>query len=187
MKYNPNLHNRQSIRLKGYDYSQNGFYFVTICIWQKESLLGVIDNHTIILNTYGEIVYSNWFYLTTVYPYINLDAFMIMPNHIHGIIEITDNNQHHKKHGLSEIIRSLKTFSARKINRFRQTKGFPVWQRGYYEHIIRNETSLNNIREYIFNNPTNWCDDEIYTENIFYFPKQFNIKGIGNMINNHKN
>ncbi|MGD1716461.1 transposase [Dapis sp. BLCC M172] len=119
----------------------------------------MIDNYKIIFNRYGKIVDFNWFNLTTVYPYINLDAFMIMPNHIHGVIEITDNNQHHKRHGLPEIIRSFKTFSARKINRLRQTKGVPVWQRGYYEHIIRSETSLNNIREYIFNNPINWCND----------------------------
>ncbi len=81
----------------------------------------------------------------------------------------------------------FKNFSARRINQLRKIKGVPVWQRGYYEHIIRSETSLNNIREYIFKNPINWCNDEIYTENIFSFPRQFHIKGIGNMINNQKN
>ncbi|MDY7004529.1 MAG: transposase [Cyanobacteriota bacterium] len=116
-----------------------------------------------------------------------LYAFIIMPNHIHRIIEITDNNQHQKRHSLPEIIRGLKTFSARRINQLRKIKSVSVWQRRYYEHIIRNQTSLNNIREYIFNNLINWCNDEINTEKIFSFPKQFNIKGIGNIINSHKN
>ena len=186
MKYNPNIHHRRSIRLKGYDYSQPGSYFVTICIWKKECLLGYIYKHKMILNTSGEVVQFNWFNLTKVYPYINLDTFVIMPNHIHGIIEIKDDDKYKKRHGLPEIIRGLKTFSARRINQLRKIKGVPVWQRGYYEHIIRNEKSLNNIREYIVNNPLNWCQDEIYPDNVFSFPKQFNIIGIGNLFNNYK-
>ncbi len=159
MKYNPDIHNRRSIRLPGYDYSQPGAYFVTICIWQRECLLSEIQDGNILLSNYGEAVNFNWLNLIRVYPHIELDSFVIMPNHIHGIIIIKSQN---KNHSLSEIVRCFKTFSARRINQLRSVTGIPVWQRGYYEHIIRNQTGLSKIQEYIINNPYNWESDEIY-------------------------
>jgi REP element-mobilizing transposase RayT len=82
-----------------------------------------------------------------------------MPNHIHGIIIIKSQNQ---SHSLSQIVRCFKTFSARRINQLRSVTGIPVWQRGYYEHIIRNQTGLSKIQEYIINNPYNWESDEMH-------------------------
>ena len=162
MKYNPDIHNRQSIRLREYDYSQPGAYFVTICIYHKQCLLGEIKDQTVILNCYGEVVKFNWFNLTRVYPSIELDSFVIMPNHIHGIIILTDHS-----HTLSKVVQGFKTFSSRRINQLRSLSKVPVWQRGYYEHIIRDENALQKIREYIVNNPYNWNQDEMHPSHQF--------------------
>ncbi|MGL4503022.1 MAG: transposase [Planktothrix sp.] len=171
MKYNRDIHHRRSIRLQGYDYSQPGAYFITICIDKRECLLGDIQEQTVILSRYGEVVNFNWFNLTKIYPGIQLDSFVIMPNHIHGIIMLNDYS-----HNLSEIIRGLKTFSARRINQLRSLSGIAVWQRGYYEHIIRNDTILTKIQEYILNNPYNWQTDEMHPSQKFPISQKFNIK-----------
>ena len=159
MKYNPKIHHRRSIRLPKYDYSQPGFYFITICIRERECLLGEIEEGMIKLSRYGHVVEYNWFHLTRIYPHIELNTFAIMPNHFHGIIEIKEQDQ---KHDLAKIIRTFKTFSARRINQVRSMKGIPVWQRGYYEHIIRDEHSLVKIQQYIMDNPLKWETDELY-------------------------
>jgi len=172
MKYNPALHHRRSIRLPGYDYSQQGAYFVTICIWQRQYLLGDIEEGNMLLTRYGEVVDFNWFNLTRVYPNIELDYFVIMPNHIHGIIIIKNRD---KNHGLSEIVRGFKTFSARRINQLRAVSGIHVWQRGYYEHIIRNETTFSKIQEYIINNPYKWETDEMHLNKNFYNRSKINL------------
>jgi putative transposase len=193
MKYNPDIHHRRSIRLKDYDYSQAGAYFVTICTYSKECLLGDIVDRGIRLNSYGDIAIKCWHDLSNHYSYIGLDAFIVMPNHVHGIIVIddlvgagfkpalawpstrqTDQTPNSraglkpaptlKHYGLPEIVRAFKTFSSRQINRVRNTPGVPVWQRNYYEHIIRNEIDLDKIREYIVCNPMNWRDDKNYIE-----------------------
>ena len=173
MKYNPDIHHRRSIRLPGYDYSQPGAYFVTICIWQRDCLLGDIEDGNMLLNRYGEVVNFNWLNLTTVYPHIELDSFVIMPNHIHGIITIKNWD---KNHGLSEIMRGLKTFSARRINQLRAVSHIHVWQRGYYEHIVRDETTISKIQEYIINNPYRWETDEMHPSKKFYNPKKINLR-----------
>ena len=172
MNYNPDIHHRRSIRLPGYDYSQPGAYFVTICIWQRECLLAEIEEGQVTLSRYGEVVNFNWFNLTKVYPHIELNSFVIMPNHIHGIIII----KHQQRHGLSEIVRGLKTFSARRINQIRSISGIPVWQRGYYEHIIRDETAFAKIQEYIINNPYKWEMDEMHPSQSFTMSKKIIIK-----------
>ena len=123
MKYNPDIHHRRSIRLSGYDYSRLGAYFVTICIWQRQCLLSEIQDGNIILSNYGEVVNLNWFNLTRVYSHIELNTFVIMPNHIHGIIIIKEQNQGHR---LSEIVRGFKTFSARRIDQLRSVSRIPV-------------------------------------------------------------
>jgi putative transposase len=187
MKYNPDIHHRRSIRLKNYDYSQAGAYFVTICIYSKECLLGDIVDRGIRLNNYGDIAMKCWDDLPGHYSHIGLDAFIVMPNHVHGVIIIDNgvragfkpalldnhvvNNRSGfkpapttKYYGLPEIVRAFKTFSSRQINRVRNTPGVPVWQRNYYEHIIRSETELDKIREYSICNPLNWRDDENYIE-----------------------
>ena len=172
MKYNPDIHHRRSIRLPGYDYSQPGAYFVTICIWQRQCLLGDIEEGNMLLSRYGEVVDFNWFNLMRVYPHIKLDSFVIMPNHIHGIILIKNLD---KRHGLSEIVRGLKTFSSSRINQLRRVSGIPVWQRGYYEHIIRDETTFAKIQEYIINNPYKWETDEMHQYKNFYHANKINL------------
>ena len=88
MKYNPDIHHRRSIRLKGYDYSQNGLYFITICTQNREHLFGTITNGQMALNPMGEIAHNEWFKTESMRPNIRLHEFIVMPNHIHGIIEI---------------------------------------------------------------------------------------------------
>jgi putative transposase len=165
---------RRSIRLKEYDYSQAGAYFVTVCTHRKTILFGNIVGGEIRLNTFGLIVKECWEDLPQHYYFLKLDVFIVMPNHIHGILMLTDHPNVGagfkpaptiKRHALSEIVRALKTFSSRRINEIRKTPGIPVWQRNYYEHVIRNEIDLEETREYIENNPLKWLEDEYYPTN----------------------
>ncbi|MBM4169554.1 MAG: transposase [Ignavibacteria bacterium] len=173
MKYDPHIHHRRSIRLKGYDYSLPGGYFVTICVRHRECLLGEITTDGIRLSEYGLLVDEAWRDLPNHYRHVQLDQFVVMPNHVHGIIFLINDNtvgtgsepvptgaiDTTKRHPLSEIVRSFKTFSARRINSVRGVRGVPLWQRNYFEHIIRDERDLNRIRQYIIDNPTRWLYD----------------------------
>ncbi len=266
MTYNPNIHNRRSIRLKNYDYSQSGLYFITICCQDRKHIFGEIVEGEMKLNDAGKIVNNTWFDLPNHNNNIVLDEFCVMPNHIHGIIaivsdcpnvaipvgagskpapnlndiiddnndiidnnnhiiddnndiiddtnDIIDNNNHiiapkndvmndknhvvndnraglnkcndnraglnkcnralnkcnraglepaPTMHPLSEIVRQLKTFSAKRINVLQNTNGYKLWQRNYYEHIIRNEISYHKIAAYIKNNPSQWENDKLFS------------------------
>ena len=200
MPYNPNIHHRRSIRLKGYDYTQQGAYFVTICTHQRNCLFGEIVDGEMKLNTNGEIARGSWLSIPRHFQNVELDEFVIMPNHLHGIILIVNNaevefsevegealaisndqNQQNlsrqcfaptvntgetikingtKPQSLAAIIQNYKSVSTRQINRINKAQGSVIWQRNYYEHIIRDEEALNNIRQYIFNNPINWVEDK---------------------------
>jgi len=167
MKFDPKIHHRHSVRLKGYDYSQAGAYFVTIVAWQREMLFGEIINEEMVLNNFGKIVAEKWLWLETQYEYVELGAWVIMPNHLHGILVIYDNGRggsrpaptptKHKP--LGGLIGAFKTVSTKQINLLRDTEGQVVWQRNYYEHIIRNEREMDRISRYIESNPTRWADD----------------------------
>jgi len=141
---------------------------VTICLHDRECLFGDIVNEEMRLNEYGSIVQEAWQDLIHHIQNIELDEFVCMPNHVHGIIVILDMMvgagsepaPTGKRYALSEIVRQFKTFSAKRINEKRKSTGTPVWQRNYYEHIIRDDNDFNNIREYIFNNPLKWFFDE---------------------------
>ncbi len=152
---------RRSIRLRAYDYSAPGGYFITICTHQRVYRFATVRDAEVILSNEGHIVETAWGDLRRDYANIQLDQFIIMPNHVHGIIFIvgTGFNTARTNHPLSEIVRGFKTFSARRINATAATLGTNVWQRNYYEHIIRNDRSLNRIREYIASNPLNWKHD----------------------------
>ncbi len=161
------VHRRKSIRLSGYDYSQPGAYFVTLVSYQRFPLFGNITEQEMTLNQFGKSVKVYWGKIPDRYPNIQLDTFIIMPNHLHGIINIDLHvgaglKPARKRNHLSEIIRSFKTFSAREINELRGLTGVPVWQRNYYEHIIRDDEELSEIREYISSNVLQW---EMDTEN----------------------
>jgi REP element-mobilizing transposase RayT len=157
---------RKHMRLQGYDYSSPGAYFVTICTHNKQCLFGAIENGIMNLNPNGQIVWKCWEGTPRHYAGISNEIFMVMPNHIHGIIIIHDGNKRSgskpdptKKHPLSEIIRAFKSYSTRNINELRHTKGTVVWQHGYYEHVIRDGKDFQEIGEYILGNPSKWESD----------------------------
>ncbi len=169
--YDPQRHHRRSIRLKGYDYTQPGAYFVTLCTHERAHLFGRVVNGVMVLNALGEMVRDEWFRSADIRAEIELhpDEFVVMPNHIHGIVWIVDNagatGPNVGAHGraLQRPPRSLPSFIAgfkssvtNRINQHRDTPGAPVWQRNYYEHIIRDDRALNAIRQYIHDNPLRW-------------------------------
>lgn len=162
----PKLH-RKNLRLKGYDYSSAGGYFVTICVKNHEKIFGVIhedDDQKIvmILNDFGRVVQKVWISLPEHNSCIELNAFQIMPNHVHGIIIIHEYERGKKiksKPNLSGIIRQFKSFSAIKINTLRGTTGTSLWQRNYYDRVIRDEDELCRFRNYIIDNPRRWAED----------------------------
>ena len=159
------MRRRKQIRLKEYDYSQPGAYFITICTKDRMTLFGKIVGGDVIMNEYGKIVGSCWNALTDHYDNIALDEFVVMPNHIHGIIIINDNAvgarlpRPYKKITLGNIVGYFKYQSTVRINEIQKTPGCSVWQRGFYEHVIRDENSLNHICEYITTNPVRWQID----------------------------
>ena len=178
MEYHPDKHHRRSVRLKGHDYTQPWAYFVTICTYQRECLLGHIDNGNVVLSAAGMIARSVWDGLPERFPSVGIDEHVIMPNHVHGIILVgaqfiapdakdapTDDTPR-----LGEIIRAYKATVTRLVRRRddgatdkgvmnHAPTGF-AWQRGYYEHVVRTEAELTAIREYILANPARWDEDE---------------------------
>jgi REP element-mobilizing transposase RayT len=163
MPYKPNLHHRRSIRLKGYDYSQAGLYFITICCQDRICRFGKIENGEMILNEYGQIAYNEWAKLSKRYPYISNDVFQIMPNHVHGIIVLDDAVARNTTVGnIIGAYKSLVMNECLKIYKSRNDFMGKVWQRNFYEHIIRNEQSYQNVSDYIIHNPENWAEDKFY-------------------------
>ncbi len=180
MKYNPDVHHRRSIRLKEYDYSQPGVYFITICTHNRECLLGEIKNDKVELYVAGQIIEKWWVVLPNKFTNIKIDEYIIMPNHFHGIITIVETNVgadlrvcpnnngkdmdlqgEHIGSPLRKIIQWFKTMTTNEYIRGVKHNILPsfhrkFWQRNYYEHIIRNEDELKKIREYIRNNPLKW-------------------------------
>jgi len=167
-------YHRRSIRLKGYDYSLPGGYFITLVAYQRESLFGKIIDGKILLSDFGKIVKNFWEAIPNRYDNVSLDSYIVMPNHLHGIIIIEEPLSNHdysrivgagykpaliKRYPLSEIIRDFKTYSSKIINGKRKMQGVPVWQRNYYEHVIRDDTEMNLVRLYITDNATKWNTD----------------------------
>jgi REP element-mobilizing transposase RayT len=158
--------------LPGYDYTQPGAYFVTICTHDGEPLFGEVIDGIMHLNRFGRIAQVCWSNLPRHYPYVVLDEFVVMPTYAHMVIVLAgdpiqavpatesapsgDQLPAPMCHGLPEVVRAFKTFSAKRINALRRTPGAPVWQRNYYEHIIRNDRALKAIRKYIRDNPLRW-------------------------------
>jgi len=236
MIYNPEKHHRKSIRLKGYDYSGPGAYFITICASNREFMFGNIARGKMRLNDYGVIARAEWFNTAAVRPYVGLyePEFVVMPNHVHGIIWIVENIGARRNVGAQRrcaptdgyspthncvttngcnprrrrgeqtnddeqpivganhvgaqrrcaptnttaeqfgkpvtgskptIVRAYKSATTKCINQKRNMPGVHVCQRGYYEHVIRNDESLNRIRKYIINNPEQWENDLEYPDN----------------------
>lgn len=227
-QFDPSKHHHRSIRLRGYDYTQPGAYFITLCTNHREALFRQVQDGVMHPSRLGEIVQRAWKDLPNHYPHVILDTFCLMPDHVHGIIRLAEDprgggsaqdqdsasartsgsefstidtggsrlstteipslqdslkeidsvgektrpQQGHLeeldpageqirpnrpiRHGLPEIVRAFKSFSARRINLIRRTPGLAVWQRDYYEHIIRNEEGYQRISAYILANPSKW-------------------------------
>ena len=165
------LPNRKRNRLEGYDYSLGGYYFVTICVKERFDFFGRIKNEKMFLNEYGKIVSSAWLDLPNHYFNCELDYYVIMPDHVHGII-IIDNtlkkkNDKSVNYSLSEIIRGFKTFSSKRINeKLKIDKKFR-WQKSFYDRIIRSENELYFIRNYIQLSPLKWDIEKNHPENLY--------------------
>ena len=245
-----NRHHRRSIRLRNYDYTQCGAYFVTICTEERRCIFGQVVGGEMVVNEWGQIVAEEWEQTAIIRPNVELDAFVVMPNHVHAIIVIADDGRggrgmdgrgmmhhaptdapteyitptgtptphdpqtapggtgvmddrgitpggmgrggrgmmHHAPtnppteyiaptnpptirefskpipNSLPTIIGAFKAAITRRINRLPNPPDYAIWQRNYYEHIIRNEISLNHIRAYIANNAAKWAVDSLYTE-----------------------
>ena len=198
MIHDSSLHRRRSVRLKGYDYGQAGAYFVTVCTHQRNCTLGRIVGSEVLLSKAGDIVNQVWLNLATQNNKLRLDAFVVMPNHVHGVVFIKDGpwlppkrrgeafgnradllsgarrpnasplhqpTPSHpigtKQGSLGAIIQNFKSVSARKVNQATGMSAGPLWQRNYYEHIVRNDEDLYNIRQYIADNPAKWQEDTL--------------------------
>jgi putative transposase len=183
-RFNPDIHHRRSPRLRGYDYARGGAYFVTVCSQNHECLFGSVANGVMELNDAGRMVKRWWVELNSKFPSVNTDAYIIMPNHFHGIAIINDSRSNvgaalrgrprstrpsgHPHRGaptLGNIMDWFKTMTTNNyIRRIEQNHWPPfekrLWQRNYYERVIRDEAEMDRIREYIQNNPWNWELDE---------------------------
>ena len=181
MRYDPEQHHRRSIRLPGWDCAGAGVCFVTICTHGRACLFGeVVDGETR-LSEYGQIVWACWVEIPAHFPHAEMDAFVVMPNHVHGIIMLVEQTGVGARHAvplqngtpprmerfgnpvpgsIPTVIRSFKSAVTKRINALRDAPGAPVWQRNYYEHIVRDEEELGHIRECILGNPADWATDE---------------------------
>lgn len=188
MPYNPDIHHRRSIRLPKYNYTQNGAYFITICTDKRQPLFGEITNGTMHLNQLGHIARSCWLKIPQHFSHIQVDTFVIMPDHIHGILQIihpptvgtrhcrvlnsvqnsecpVQNSGYYEGFGkpvrgsISTAVRSYKSAVTKLIHLLCETNKFPIWQPGFYESVIRDEKSLDYRREYIQKNPVRWFNN----------------------------
>jgi len=197
-RYNPKIHHRRSIRLKGYDYSQAGLYFITICCQDRARLFGQIINGNMQLNDAGKMANQCWLEIPTHFPDVILHEHIIMPNHVHGIVEFAVGANNYSPNDddadiganggannyspndddadigakdfsplrspsktIGSVVRGFKIGVTKWMRQ--NTDIHNVWQRNYYEHIIRNEQSFQTISDYIINNPAKWNDDKFYT------------------------
>lgn len=189
--FDPKKHHRRSIRLSEYDYSQPGAYYVTIVAWHRECLFGEVVNREMILNNVGKIVELEWKELPKRLQLIKLGAYVVMPNHFHGILIFHENvgatrqglARTHKGEtllpgrttdgvdgsplpsgskpaSLGAIMAQFKSRVTKRLWKIQPLKGTPIWQRDYWEHVIRNERDLRNKTDYIEANPILWDEDD---------------------------
>jgi len=152
------------MRLADYDYSQNGAYFVSICLAGRRCLLGEIIGDRMVLNPLGEAVGEGWQTIAGHFHSVELGPFVVMPNHFHGIVWIASASPVEgltDRPNLGQVIGWFKYESARRVNAMRGTPGERFWQRNYYDHIVRSEEGLYAIAEYIDGNPGSWQKDEM--------------------------
>ncbi|MBU0653941.1 MAG: hypothetical protein KJ914_02290 [Gammaproteobacteria bacterium] len=175
LRYDPYIHHRRSIRLQGYDYSQQGAYFLTLCTQHQECLFGEIHDGVMHLNVLGEIVQAEWQKSSQIRKEVELGEFVVMPNHFHAIVLITRRGDRRspipnapaipkgpESASISALVAGFKSSVTKRINRLRENLEMPVWQRNYWEHIIRDERSMSELNAYIINNPARWKEDSLY-------------------------
>ena len=172
MAYNEEQNHHRSIRLANYDYAQAGAYFVTVCTHERMCLFGDVILETMRPNDTGQVVHDEWLRTAEIRPDINLDSFQVMPNHLHAIV-IFDEEVSSKltvgahsrapfsrqPKSLGSLVAGFKSATTKRINQLRGTPGTPVWQRNYYERVIRNEREMDATRQYIVDNPAKWAED----------------------------
>ena len=191
-KFDPNKHHRHSVRLKRHDYSDASCYFITICTYHRLPIFGKIVNNEMQLNDYGNIAELCWLAIPKHFPHVSLSEFVVMPNHVHGILRVLKDStasegqeakvarddrsgprksMHKREFGkpvpgsLATIMRSFKSATTKRINILREAPGTPVWQRNYHEHVIRDDASLGKIQDYVENNPRSWVEDQLHPDN----------------------
>ncbi len=194
MKYNPNKHHRRSIRIDGFDYSSHGAYFITICSHDRSCVFGEIIHDRVVLNKYGNIVVDEWMKSAQIRDEIQLDEFVVMPNHFHGIVWIVGNESvgaygHtplpyvntpmstnvfrfepvSKKfvspsRTVGSMVRGFKAGVTIRVHKEEEALYGPIWQRNYWERFIRDEIELNHIREYVRDNPKKWEADSLFPD-----------------------
>ena len=171
---------RRTTRLQSYDYTRPGAYFVTVCTRNRKCFFGDITGEEMHPNEYGRIVQEQWKKTARIRSSVELDQFVIMPNHLHGIVILKESRCRDTARrvptpeqfgkpvvgSLSTVIRSFKSAATKRINLVRRTPGARVWQPRYYEHVIRNKKDLSSIREYIITNPAKWASDSENPVNI---------------------
>ncbi len=156
------LGQRVSVRLQNYDYSGEGIIFITICCQDRKHRFGKVRNEFMCLNSLGSIAFNVWMNLIKRFEGLELDTFQVMPNHIHGILIMT----HRNTTSLSKIIGAYKSEVFMKclhLYKSHNKQMGKLWQRNYYEHIIRDHSDLVNCQAYIKNNPINWTNDHLYS------------------------
>ncbi|MBI1885791.1 MAG: transposase [Chloroflexi bacterium] len=194
MRYDPSRHHRRSIRLPGYDYAQAGAYFVTICTQNRECMFGEVVDGEMILTASGQMVESVWRELPQHYPGVEADTFVVMPNHVHGMIILVGAGPRARPGrpqgvaptddlgqpqgfaptgtmSLPDVVHRFKSLTTARYRRgVLQGRWLPfpgrLWQRNYYDHVIRNDEGLNRIRQYIVDNPVHWADDPENPNNV---------------------
>jgi REP-associated tyrosine transposase len=171
------LHHRRTIRLSGWDYSADGAYFVTVCTSDRSHLFGEIADGHMRVNALGAVVADSWRWLASQYTHVTLDDWCLMPNHLHGLLILTGRGGSRTaltdtstpggdavmtpRKPVGRLIGAFKTVSTKHINRLRNTPAEVVWQRNFWEHIVRDDGEMDLVRAYIRDNPTNWSSDAL--------------------------
>ena len=176
VRHDSDKHHRHSLRLQGFDYTQEGAYFVTVCLQDRACLFGDISDGKMILNDVGLMAEKCWNEIPAHFPHIELDEFVIMPNHVHGILSITtavgaknvsplpSQQMHGPSKTIGSVIRGFKIGVTKWMRQ--NTPVYNVWQRNYYEHVIRDSDDWNRTHLYIESNPRDWEDDEEHPDRL---------------------
>ncbi len=164
------LPRRRSPRLQDYDYSSAGAYFVTICAHEHMHLFGEVAEGLMVLSLAGAIAQDQWFVLPRRFPLVQLDEFVVMPNHVHGILVMTEPDSQsastHSKPTVSQVIGAYKSLVVKCVwgdPRLSWNRNMPIWQRSFHDHIIRDDRDLAMIRGYIAGNALKWSYDRYYS------------------------